>query len=373
MAEAAQGDSTPAGVSPRHLEAFHRALPDWFEHAQRPLPWRVAEAGARDPYRVWVSEVMLQQTRAEQARPYFDRFVERFPTLTDLADAPLDDVLKAWEGLGYYARARNLHRAAGAVAERHGGRVPDDHAFRDLPGVGAYTAAAVLSLAHGRPLAALDGNVMRVLARVFATPGDIRAYSTRRELQRQADALLDRQNPGRHNEALMELGAIVCTPRAPSCSACPLADVCEAAESGRPEEWPEASPARAVPQVEVAVGILPDDAGRVLVQRRPPEAMLGGLWEFPGGKVEPGETPADACRREFAEEVGVAVEVGAEAARVRHAYSHLRVDIHAFHCTARAGAAARGPLPLRWVAVSELAALAMPRATRKVIEAAGMR
>ncbi len=356
-------------IDRRVLGAFREALPRWFEEARRPLPWRVAEPGARDPYRVWVSEVMLQQTRSEQARPYFERFLDRFPTIGDLAAAPVDDVLKAWEGLGYYARARNLHRAAGVIAESHDGRVPDDlEAFRALPGVGAYTSAAVLSIAYGRPLAALDGNVIRVLARVFAVGADARAPATRAALQLVADRLLAVSHAGLHNEALMELGATVCTPRQPNCPACPLLDVCAAALAGRATEYPVMSQRRPVPCIDVAIGIVEDDLGRILVQRRREDAMLGGLWEFPGGKVEAGETAEAACRRELLEEVGLEVEPGPEVVVVDHVYSHFAVRLHVFRCPVPGGLP-RGSQPLQWVTAAEMAGLAMPRANRKILDA----
>ena len=365
-------DALVARVDAETEAAFREALPAWFDGARRPMPWRETGAdGRRDPYRVWISEVMLQQTRVETATPYFERFVAAFPTVAALAAAPLDRVLKLWEGLGYYSRARNLHRAAGVVVAEHGGVVPDtEAAFRALPGVGPYTAAAVLSLAYGRPLAVLDGNVIRVLARVFAVDADAKAGRTRRALQTLADRLLDADAPGRFNEAVMELGATICTPRSPACPRCPLRGVCAATATGEPEQYPVTSKAKPVPHHTVAVAVVADGAGRLLIQRRPEDAMLGGLWEFPGGKQEPGEDLAETCRREVREELGVEVEVGQAFARVGHAYSHFRITLHAFRCLLVDGepVSASGE-PVAWVAPERLDDYAFPRANRRVIEA----
>ncbi len=360
-------------VEARHVEHVRGALIAWFEERRRPLPWRETGAdGRRDPYRVWLAEVMLQQTRVEQARPYFERFVETFPTVEALAEAPLDDVLKAWEGLGYYSRARNLHRAAQQIASDHGGRFPaDEAAARALPGVGDYTVAAVLSLAYGVPLAVLDGNVARVLARVFAVEEDARSSVTRHALHAVASALLDPDRPGAFNEAMMELGATVCTPMSPACLRCPLRPVCAAFAQGRTEHFPVVSKRKPTPHYDIAVGVVTDAEGRVLVQKRPEEAMLGGLWEFPGGKREGDEPLAETCRREVAEEVGLAVEVGEEIARIDHAYSHFSITLHAFRCALAetAGEAVHhAGQPVAWVAVERLGDYAFPRASRRLIE-----
>lgn len=361
----------PAAVTPAQEAAFRDALPAWFDGARRPMPWRqTGPDGRRDPYRVWLSETMLQQTRVETVIPYFERFTADYPTPEDLAAAPLDEVLKRWEGLGYYSRARNLHRAVGEVVSAYGGRVPDTpEAFGALPGVGPYTTAAVLSLAYDRPLAVLDGNVVRVLTRAFAVGADARAGRTRAALQRLADRLLDRARPGRWNEAVMELGATVCTPRSPACPRCPLRDVCRARAEGRPEGYPVVAPRRPVPHHTVVVGLLADADGRYLIQRRPDDAMLGGLWEFPGGKAEPGEGVEGALVREWREELGVEVMAGAPVAVVPHAYSHFRITLHALRCTLAGGAPASG-LPLAWASPDELdATYAMPRANRHVVAA----
>ena len=335
------------------------------------MPWReTGPDGRRDPYRVWISEIMLQQTRVETATPYFLRFVEAFPDVAALAAAPQDRVLKLWEGLGYYSRARNLHRAAQQIVSEHGGVFPRaPEAVRALPGVGPYTSAAVLSLAFGHPAAVLDGNVIRVLGRVLAVEADSRKPATRKALQAVADALLTADRPGDFNEAVMELGATVCTPRAPACGRCPLREVCAARAAGAPEAFPVVSKRAPTPHVDVAVGVVLDDAGRVLIQKRPESAMLGGLWEFPGGKVEPGETPEAACRRELREETGLDVEIAAPLARVDHAYSHFKVTLHAFRCRHLGGTPRHeSGEPIRWVARAELDTYAFPTANRKILD-----
>jgi A/G-specific adenine glycosylase len=363
-------------ISEAHLEAFREHLTAWFDGARRPMPWRQpGPDGRRDPYRVWLSEVMLQQTRVDQAAPYFERFTAAYPTLRDLAAADLDDVLRLWEGLGYYSRARNLHRAVREVASRYDARVPDsEEDFRALPGVGAYTAAAVLSLAFDTPLAVLDGNVIRVLTRVFAIGDDAGRAATRRHLQDLATALLDPRQPGRFNEALMELGATVCTPRAPDCPACPLASICAARSASAQEDYPVTARKAPVPHHDIAVALIFDDDGRVLVQRRPQDGMLGGLWEFPGGKVRDAEVPATAAVRETREELGVVVAIGAPLARIRHTYSHFRITLHAFEARMESGEPVhhRGE-EIRWVRIADLENLAFPRANRRLIEALSAR
>ncbi len=349
-----------------HHRAFRHDLIAWFRRAAREMPWRSTD----DPYRTWLSEVMLQQTRVDQATPYYHRFVDAFPTVHDLAAAPLDDVLRLWEGLGYYSRARNLHRAARMIVADFGGRFPDvyDDA-RKLPGVGPYTAAAVLSIAFGKPHAALDGNVTRVLTRVFTIAEDARSHAVRKRLQSLADALLDRSRPGTFNEAMMELGATVCTPSAPRCPACPLRTVCGAWAAAAPEAYPVRSTKAPRPHYDVAVGLIFNATGEVLIQKRPEDGLLGGLWEFPGGKVEPGETFEAACRREVREELGIDVAVESAFHRLSHAYTHFKITLHAFRCRLVAGVPrSPGGQPVRWVAVEALPEYAFPRANRRLIE-----
>ncbi len=353
-------------VSDEHKKLFRSDLAAWFATARRALPWRETD----DPYRIWLSEVMLQQTRVDQATPYYRRFLERFPTVQDLANANVDDVLLCWEGLGYYSRARNLHRAAQEVVESFGGEVPDTlDEIRSLPGVGPYTAAAVLSIAFDRPLAALDGNVVRVLSRFFAFTSDIRKAGSRRALQAAADRLVDPTGPGDHNQAVMELGARICTPHSPLCTECPIAKACEARRRGTPEAFPVRSSRAPIPHFDVVVALIFDASGRLLIQRRPDEAMLGGLWEFPGGKRRQDETLEAACVRELNEELEIDVSVQSFFYRLAHAYSHFRITLHAYRCEIVSGVpmSARGE-PLKWVGLDSLDAYAFPRANRRLIE-----
>jgi A/G-specific adenine glycosylase len=313
----------------------------WFRRVARDLPWR----GARDPYRVWVSEIMLQQTQVTTVIPYYTRWMKRFPTARALARADLDDVLKAWEGLGYYARARNLHQAARGLK-----RLPrTSEEWREVPGVGPYTAAAIASIAFGERVAVFDGNVRRVLSRLEAR--DV------------TEAPPPRGRPGDYNQALMELGQRICTPRSPRCGECPIEGDCRARAKGEEGRWPVRKERKAVPHREVAVGIIWKGA-RVYVQRRAEEGLLGGLWEFPGGKREKGETYEACLRREIREETGFAVGVGPYLTTVKHRYSHFSVELHAYHCIFRKGRA-----PGRWVTLGEIATLAMPKANLRILEA----
>jgi A/G-specific adenine glycosylase len=312
----------------------------WFRKGARDLPWR----RTRDPYAIWVSEVMLQQTQIATVIPYYERWMKRFPTVRALAKAELDLVLKAWEGLGYYARARNLHKAAKSMKALP--RAAED--WRAVPGVGAYTAAAIASIAHGERVAVLDGNVRRVLSRL--------------EAAEVAEAPAPRGNPGDYNQALMELGQRVCTPRAPKCDECPIASDCKGRASGDPERWPSKKPKKEIPHQEVAIGVI-WKGDRVYVQRREEEGLLGGLWEFPGGKRERGETYEGALRREIKEETGFSVDVGPFLTLVRHRYSHFSVELHAYHCFHR-----KGQAPGRWVTLDEISALAMPKANLRILD-----
>jgi len=341
----------------------------WYDRNGRELPWRQT----RDPYAIWVSEIMLHQTQVTTARPYYERFLRRFPTLPALAQAPLDDVLKAWEGLGYYGRARNLHAAARRMAAEHGGRVPDDlAALRALPGIGEYTAGAILSIAYGQDLPAVDGNARRVLSRLFAITAEIGAADTQRTLARLAAESLPRGRAGDWNQAVMDLGATICVPKRPRCLACPLASACAAYRLGIQETLPAAAPRRATPHYQVAAGVIWQSPARerFLVAQRRPQGLLGGLWEFPGGKQEDGETLPECLRREIAEELALEIAVGALLTVVQHAYTHFRITMHTFDCLA-VGAEPQSlqVADWRWITLSQVGEFAFSAADHKIIAA----
>ena len=354
-----------------------RRLAAWHDEQQRALPWRGAPAGRRDAYAVWVSEIMAQQTRLDTAADYFTRWMARFPTLEALAAADQQDVLKAWEGLGYYARARNLHRAAQIVAETYGGRLPRTRReLLELPGIGEYSAGAILSLAFGLHEPILDGNVKRVFSRLADIDSPIDERTALQRLWEMARALVEASAEGQAgvvNEALMELGALVCTPGRPRCLACPLHDLCAAAAHGTQAQRPVRLPRRKTPHYDVAAGVIWQGeayASPLLIAQRPADGMLGGLWEFPGGKLEPHDADLQAClRREIAEELAVEIEVHEPLTTVRHAYTHFRITLHAFHARWLAGVPqALGCTDWRWARLDQLAEYPFPVTDQKIIQ-----
>ncbi len=346
------------------MSSFRHALLAWYDREARDLPWR------RDPrpYLVWLSEIILQQTRVDQGLPYYERFLGAFPDVFTLAAADEDAVLKQWEGLGYYTRARNLHRAARVLVQRQDGIFPVTAAeWEALPGVGPYTARAIASIAFGEAVPVLDGNVKRVLARLDDVAASIDDRVVEKALWARATALLSTSRPGDFNQAMMELGARICTPRQPACDACPVAKHCRARAQGTQEQRPVRHAKKAAPHHEVVVAAIRRQ-GRYLIGRRPSKGLLGGLWEFPGGKVEPGEDHTAALRREMREELGLDVEIGGLVASVRHAYSHFRITLSVYRCTIRDGE----PQPatheaLRWVRPAEFGQYAFPKANQKFL------
>ncbi len=345
-------------------KAFQEKLLAWFEKNKRDLPWR----HNRTPYAVWISEIMLQQTQVQFVVGYFNRFVHRFPSIEALASAPLQDVLKAWEGLGYYSRARNLHRAAQTILSKFGGNFPQTKAdVLSLPGIGRYTAGAILSLAFGQREPLLDGNVTRVLSRVFLIDDPIEGTETRKRLWNLAETLLPEKGAGHHNEALMELGATVCTPRDPRCDACPLRELCGAFSLKRQNELPHRRPKKSVPHHDVAAGVIWKDE-EILVTLRPTDKMLGGLWEFPGGKCLENESLEACLKREILEELGLHVRVREHFMDVKHAYSHFKITLHMFHCDYLGGEPILdGVDDYRWIFPQELLDLPFPAADGRVI------
>jgi A/G-specific adenine glycosylase len=335
----------------------------WYAANARLLPWR----GHPDPYAVWVSEIMLQQTRVETVIPYFQHWMERFPTIPALAGASLQDVLATWEGLGYYSRARNLHNAAQVLIIDYGGRLPRDmKALRSLPGIGRYTAGAIASIAFGMDEPTLDSNIRRVLARLFNVEIPARSREGEARLWKLAAENLPPGQASDFNQALMDLGATICTPRQPDCDHCPLMLDCAAYTLGVQEERP-ILPARAVsPHYVVTAAVIQRD-GKALIAQRPAQGLLGGLWEFPGGKLIAGEDLATCLTREIREELDAEIEVGGQIGVFRHAYTHFRVTLHAFDCTLLAGEPHNlEHSALAWASISELRNYPMGKLDRMI-------
>jgi A/G-specific adenine glycosylase len=350
------------------VAALRRRLLAWWDAGHRALPWRLPR-GAADPYRIWLAEVMLQQTRVETAGPYWLRFVERWPTIESLAAEDDAEVLAAWSGLGYYARCRNLLAAAREALSRHGGLPRTLPELRALPGLGPYTAGAVASLAFGVPAAAVDGNAARVLCRVLAIPGDPREPRVKRAIDAAAAALVDPARPGDWNQAVMELGATVCVPRRPRCARCPLEAACAARRQGRETELAARTPRRA-PVTSVVALARVERGGRLLLVRAPPRGLLGGLWGLPALEVPAGEDPAGALRRSAPSRLGLRLAVGDEIAVVTRLLTHRRLEMHVVACRLLG----RPPRERgRWAFTSEEEAARLPASTamRRAIEASG--
>jgi A/G-specific adenine glycosylase len=351
-------------VSVRDLE-LRRALVAWFRRGHRDLPWR----RTRDPYAVWVSEIMLQQTRVETATPYFVRWMGRFPTVSALADAPLDDVLSQWAGLGYYARARNLHAAARDVVATYGGAFPATaDALRDLRGVGAYTAGAIASIAFGEAAPIVDGNVVRVVARLDALAGAADHPALRKAVWRRADELVRADggvDAGDFNQAMMELGATVCTPASPGCSRCPVAAPCRARAAASVTEHP-APKAKKPPRAVDALALLIERAGKRLLVRRPPSGLWGGLWEPPWQEVDAADaaTAAVVARRCTGLELSNIQSIG----RFDHVLTHRRMRFHVFAARARGRLALDGYDAARWQPRAGALELGVAAWTRRLLD-----
>lgn len=355
----------PGGsLSRSEAQAIRRALLGWFRRRARDLPWR----RTRDPFRVWLSEIMLQQTRVGTVVPYYRRFVRAFPTVRALAAAPLPHVLKLWEGLGYYARARSLHAAAQRIMRERGGRLPASaREWAGLPGVGRYTAAAIASIAHGEPVATLDGNARRVLARLVALETNIDDSRTVERLWSLAGQLLDPASPGEFNQALMELGATVCRPKSPDCGTCPLVRWCRAYAAGWQRELPVRAPRRLPRQIGAVAGAI-FQRGRCLLVRRPERGLLGGLWELPGGVVPRGQSAEEALVGHMRELLGIDVRVGALRARVQHGFTHRSLRLRVYQCTlVRGRPRPRHHTAARWLRLEQSDELPLARLDQKVL------
>jgi A/G-specific adenine glycosylase len=347
-----------------YVKQFQDQLLNWYGENKRTLPWRENQ----DPYRVWVSEIMLQQTRVDTVIPYFERFTSLFPTLQDLAYADEEKVLKAWEGLGYYSRVRNLQTAVKEVCESYGGKVPDTpRDIAGLKGVGPYTAGAILSIAYGIPEPAVDGNVMRVLSRILLIEEDISKPKTRVLFENAVRELISHEDPSSFNQGMMELGALICTPKSPACLLCPMRELCKGFEEGKQNVLPVKLGKTKVRKAKMAAGILVGKDGRLLIHKRPSEGLLANMWEFPNteyvGENKNAETEA---LNGYLDEIAVQAVFEDKAGYIEHVFSHLKWEINIWQ-----GKIENYPRELppewKWVTVDELDQYPFPVSHQKII------
>lgn len=342
---------------------FGRLLIQWYAIHAREMPWR----GTSDPYAIWVSEIMLQQTQVNTVIPYYNNWMRKFPTVQKLAQAGEHEVLNAWEGLGYYSRARNMIKVAHLICEKYHGRFPTTAAeLRQLPGIGRYTAAAISSIAFGADEAVLDGNVKRVLARVFEFSKEVNTPDGEKELWVLAAELLPKGEASVYNQAVMDLGATICSPKSPDCTNCPVNTLCVSYANRRQGQFPVLREKIPVPHIDVTAAIIRQN-GLVLIARRPSKGLLGGLWEFPGGKLEAGENHAEALIREIHEELGVNILPIEKFGVYKHAYTHFKVTLQAWFADLQGGQpTAIEASEIRWVKIEELTDYPMGKIDRSI-------
>ena len=346
-------------------EIISKKLLAWYGKHKRDLPWR----RTKNPYRIWISEIMLQQTQVDTVIPYYHRFLKRFPDVRALAGAGLEDVLKLWENLGYYSRARNLHAAAQMILEKHGGVFPEDpKSVAALPGIGAYTTGAILSIAFGMRLPAIDGNVKRVAARLYAIEEPTAEKTVARKIADRVRELVPANDPGDFNQALMDLGAGICIPEGPHCGACPLKALCRAFQMGAQGRIPAVQKKGRIPLRQSTAAFIPDKKNRILITQRPAQGLLGGLWKLPGGFQAGDETLIDALKRTVWEETGLRVNAAEPAAIVRHTFTHFRMILSGFRCTAVSGRLHPPEgIHIAWIDPSELSHFAFGKADRELL------
>ena len=336
----------------------------WHEKNKRDLPWRKTV----DPYKIWLSEVMSQQTQIKTVIPYYLRWLEELPSIQALAEAPEGRALKLWEGLGYYNRCHNFQKAAQQICSNHNGVIPDDpDLFLKLPGVGPYILAAVMSIAFNQPLPVVDGNVLRVMTRCLEMWDDIAKSSTQKAIRQRLQDLIPTACPGDFNQAIMELGALVCSPKNPSCPRCPLSQTCRAMANGTVQSLPFRIKKKKTPLHRVALAVIVKQ-NKFLIQKRSSTGHLAGMWEFPGGKIEAGESDEEAVKRECMEELGASVTIIQKLSAVRHAYSHFKIKLTVFICRLASEPAtiqARQNQPIQWIGRDEIERYPFPAANHK--------
>jgi A/G-specific adenine glycosylase len=340
-----------------HEDKIQKNLLQWFKKNKRDLPWRKT----KDPYAIWVSEIMLQQTQVPTVIPYYQKFLKSFPTIRQLAKSDLSKVLKIWEGMGYYSRARNLHRAAQIVLNHFHGIIPDTlEDLLSLPGIGRSTAGSILSFAFQKDAPILDGNAKRVLSRLFAVSGNPGERKTEQLLWKISESLIPKGFSNPFNQAIMDIGSLLCTPKDPQCPRCPLHRLCKGRVSGEPERFPSKSNKKKIPHIEAISAVIHMD-GKVLLNQRPPAGLLGGLWEFPNWEIGEKRRLRLKLRNYIKKEIGLNVNVNESIGTFHQTYSHFKLTLHVYRCAAM-GKKKKG----RWVAVRNLDLLPMSRIHRKI-------
>jgi len=347
------------------METIAQKLLKWFQKNQRSLPWRKTN----DPYAIWVSEVMLQQTQVNTVIPYYERFLKKFPNIESLAKSDSNQVLKCWEGLGYYARALNLQKASQIVMKQYSGQVPSDPSiFRQLPGVGDYINAAVQSIAFGQRLAVVDGNVRRVLSRLFEMKETVNESKHAKHYADKAQMLISKRFPGNYNQSVMELGALICTPKKPQCARCPISNDCQAFIHDTISIFPMRKKSAVIPTENWVAAIIQKDNKYLLTQRKA-GGFLGGLWEFPGGKIKNNETKQNACLRHIKEQLQIGIHIKKHVTQIKHAYTHFKQNMDAFLCQYYSGTIVlNGPSDYKWIDWSEINQFALPKSNLKFLK-----
>jgi A/G-specific adenine glycosylase len=347
------------------MKTIAQKLLDWFQINRRELPWR----NTNDPYAIWVSEVMLQQTQVNTVIPYYERFLDNFPDITILAKAHSDQVLKMWEGLGYYARAINLQKASKMVVNRFSAQVPSDPSqFKELPGVGDYINAAVQSIAFGHSMAVVDGNVRRVLSRLYEMPETVNESKYSKKFANKAQSLICKKSPGDYNQAIMELGALICIPKNPQCNMCPLTKNCKSFIHDTIFNFPRRKKKSAVPTQNWVAAVIQKDNKFLLTQRKA-GGFLGGLWEFPGGKICDNEPLQSACIRHIQEQLQINIQIKQHISQIKHKYTHFSQIMDAFLCDFQSGTIhLNGPSNYKWIYWSEIDQFALPKSNLKFIK-----
>lgn len=347
------------------VKKFQKDLITWFKGNQRELPWRIDQ----DPYKVWVSEIMLQQTKVDTVIPYFNRFIDKFPTIESLALAAEGDVLKAWEGLGYYSRARNLQAAVREVHETYGGIVPDSkEEISKLKGVGPYTTGAILSIAYGQAEPAVDGNVMRVISRLVASFDDISKQTTRKKIEAIIKILISKEDPSAFNQGLMELGALICTPSSPSCNLCPVQKHCQAFEERIQSQLPIKAKKAKIKEKKLACAIIKNQDKEVLIHQRPSKGLLASLWEFPNLEISNEKQAEDELERFLQMEYGLTTNIGVEVFSVEHVFSHLKWDISVYLVELLNIDVKKQNPSAKWVTTSDINAYPFPVSHQKIMK-----